>query len=136
MNIKEKHILIVDDQKLNQKILQSMLARLGILNVLTAENGKDALETLQNVGRVDLVLTDMSMPVMDGAELLREIRKSPQFADIPVYVITADVELQTDYREMGFDNALIKPMTFEKLKELLMKYDPQPPAPAEGGEKA
>lgn len=135
-NIKEKHILIVDDQKLNQKILQSMLARLGILNVLTAENGKDALETLQNVGRVDLVLTDMSMPVMDGAELLREIRKSPQFADIPVYVITADVELQTDYREMGFDNALIKPMTFEKLKELLMKYDSQPAAPAEGGEKA
>ena len=119
----EKHILIVDDQKLNLRILQTMLNRIGIQNVLTAVNGKDALETLQqNPDNVDLVLTDMSMPVMDGAELVREIRKMPHFADLPVYVITADVEMQGEYREAGFDDMLIKPITMDKLKELLSKY--------------
>ena len=124
-----KRILIVDDQRLNQRILQTMLARLGISHVLTAENGKAALETLQDPGNaVDIVLTDMSMPGMDGAELVREIRKLPQRAAIPVYVITADVEMQATYRELGFDGMLIKPVTLEQLKGLLAKYAPhQPP---------
>ena len=124
-----KRILIVDDQRLNQRILQTMLARLGISHVLTAENGKAALETLQDPGNaVDIVLTDMSMPGMDGAELVREIRKLPQRAAIPVYVITADVEMQGTYRELGFDGMLIKPVTLEQLKGLLAKYAPhQPP---------
>ena len=121
-SITEKYILIVDDQKLNLRILQTMLARLNIHKVLTAENGKDALETLHNSEHVDLVLTDMSMPVMDGAEMVREIRKSPQFAKLPVYVITADVEMQSEYKQAGFDDMLIKPITLEKLKELLVKY--------------
>lgn len=123
-SIKEKTILVVDDQKLNQRILQTMLSRLGIHKVLTAGNGKEALETLHDSGRVDIVLTDMSMPVMDGAELVREIRKLPRFADLPVYVITADVEVQGDYRQTGFDDMLIKPITLDKLKELLAKYAP------------
>ena len=122
--ITEKSILIVDDQKLNLRILQTMLSRLGIHKVLTAGNGKEALETLQNSAAVDLVLTDMSMPVMDGAGLVREIRKSPQLAAIPVYVITADVEMLGEYRQSGFDDMLIKPITLEKLKALLVKYAP------------
>ena len=74
--------------------------------------------------KADIVLTDMSMPVMDGAALVREIRKTPQFAQIPVYVITADVEMQSEFKRIGFDDMLIKPITFEKLKELLVKYAP------------
>ena len=128
-SITGKRILIVDDQKLNLKILQTMLSRLGFQNVLTAGNGKEALETLQNRGEVDIVLTDMSMPIMDGAELVREMRKSPELAKIPVDVITADVEMQSRYAQLGFDDMLIKPITLEKLKEFLMKYSPhRPPA--------
>ena len=134
--ILEKHILIVDDQKLNLRILQTMLARLGIHKVLTAENGKEALAALHNSGNVDIVLTDMSMPVMDGAELVREIRRSPQFAMLPVYVITADVEMQSEYRQAGFDDMLIKPITLEKLKELLVKYSPHPTPETAGDAKA
>ena len=112
-----------------------MLARLGIRNVLTAVNGKDALEVLkQNPDGVDLVLTDMSMPVMDGAALVREIRKSPQFAALPVYVITADVEMQSEYKQAGFDDMLIKPITLEKLKELLVKYSSHQPQNADAGD--
>ena len=123
-SILEKRILIVDDQRLNLRILQTMLIRIGFRKVLTAENGKEALEVLQKDGNVDIVLTDMSMPVMDGSELVREMRRQPPFAGIPVYVITADVEVQTDYREIGFDDMLIKPITLEKLKALLAKYAP------------
>ncbi|MBO4303191.1 MAG: response regulator [Lentisphaeria bacterium] len=119
-----KHILVVDDQKLNQKILQAMLTRLGFPNVLAAGNGREALEVLHDPGHVDIVLTDMSMPVMDGAELVAEIRKSPELAKIPVYVITADVEMQNEYIRNGFDDMLIKPITMDKLKELLGKYAP------------
>ena len=99
-----------------------MLLRIGIKNVLTAGNGKEALEVLQKTGSVDLVLTDMSMPVMDGAALVRELRQSASWASIPVYVITADVEMQAEYKEAGFDDMLIKPITLDKLKALLAKH--------------
>ena len=116
----------MDDQKLNLRILQTMLARLGIHKVLTAENGKEALETLRNAEKVDIVLTDMTMPVMDGAGLVREIRKQPPFEKLPVYVITADVEMQSEYKGIGFDDMLIKPITLEKLKALLAKCFQRP----------
>ena len=76
--------------------------------------------------KVDLVLTDMSMPVMNGAELAAEIRKMPRFAELPIYVITADVEMQNEYKQMGFNDMLIKPVTLDKLKELLAKFSSQP----------
>ncbi len=134
--LKEKCILAVDDQRLNLKILQTMLSRLGIHKVLTAESGKAALEILHHSGKVDMVLTDMTMPVMDGAGLLSEIRRSPRSAAIPVYVITADVELQGEYKQLGFDGLLIKPITLGKLKELLVKYAPHRLPDTTGGDSA
>ena len=124
-SIKEKDILIVDDQKLNRRILQTMLLRIGIRNVLAAENGREALDILNNAENVDLVLTDMSMPIMNGAELAGEIRKMPRFANLPIYVITADVEMQNEYKKQGFNDMLIKPVTLDKLKELLAKFSSQ-----------
>ncbi|MBP5410325.1 MAG: response regulator, partial [Lachnospiraceae bacterium] len=112
-----KCILIVDDQKLTLRILQTMLSRLGIRKVLTSVNGREALDVLRDAGDVEMVLTDMSMPVMDGEELVREIRKKPRFDAIPVYVITADVEMQSEYRKIGFDDMLIKPITLDKLRQ-------------------
>ena len=102
-----------------------MLLRIGIRNVLAAENGREALDILNNAENVDLVLTDMSMPVMNGAELAGEIRKMPKFANLPIYVITADVEMQTEYKKQGFNDMLIKPVTLDKLKELLAKFSSQ-----------
>ena len=64
----------------------------------------------------------MFMPVMDGEGLVNEIRKSPKLASIPVYAITADVEMQNQYKQKGFDSLLIKPITLEKLKNLLAHY--------------
>ena len=118
-SIQEKEILIVDDSPLNLSVLKAMLARLNIRKVVTANNGQEALEKLHSNKSVELVLTDMFMPVLDGEGLVREIRKLPEFAKLPVYAITADVEMQNTYKARGFDNVLLKPMTLEKLKELL-----------------
>ena len=120
----EKNILVVDDQKLNQSILRTMLSRLGFRNVLVAGNGAAALEIMKSAGNVDIVLTDMFMPVLDGEGLVREIRKTPELAKIPVYVITADVEMQGEYKAKGFDNMLLKPITIDKLQDLLAQYTP------------
>ena len=126
--ITEKRFLVVDDQKLNRRILQTMLSRLGINKVATAGDGKEALEVMRSSGDIDVVLTDMSMPVMDGAGLVREIRKSPDLAKLPVYVITADVEIQGGYRKFGFDDLLIKPITLEKLRDFLVRHYSEWPA--------
>ena len=126
--ITTKSFLVVDDQRLNQSILRSMLSRLGIHKVVTASNGQEALDLLNKADNVDIVLTDMFMPVMDGEGLVRQIRKTPKLERIPVYVITADVETKNVYQEMGFDNILIKPITLEKLREFLAQYKPHEPA--------
>ena len=118
-SIQEKQILIVNDSPLNLAVLKAMLGRLNIQNIVTASNGKEALEKLLENRNVEIVLTDMFMPVMDGEELVREIRKIPELEKLPVYAITADVEMQNTYMKKGFDNVLLKPITLEKLKVFL-----------------
>ena len=59
------------------------------------------------------------MPVMDGIELIKRIRGDERLAHLKVCSITADVEARTTYREQGFDALLLKPVTIEKLAELL-----------------
>lgn len=66
--------------------------------------------------RVDLVLTDMWMPKMNGEALVRAIRANPKLADMPVYAVTADIEIQKTYKSMGFTGIFIKPVTIEMLK--------------------
>ena len=69
----------------------------------------------------DMVLTDMWMPNMEGAELVRAIRDDADLAHLRVVVVTADVEVRKSAAEMGFDDILLKPVTGEKLRGLLAK---------------
>ena len=86
-----------------------------------AENGKKALEMLLDPEKAsfDLVLTDLWMPEMGGEELVAAIRSTPMLKDLPVYVITADVESQKNYAQAGFSGILLKPVTLERLKAFL-----------------
>ena len=61
----------------------------------------------------------MWMPVMDGSELIRRIRADGRLAHLKVCSITADVEARATYREQGFDFLILKPVTIEKLVEIL-----------------
>jgi len=66
-----------------------------------------------------VVLSDMWMPVMDGAELVKRIRADERLAKLKVCAVTADVEARATYRELGFDSLLLKPVTINKLAELI-----------------
>ena len=114
-------VLLVDDQKLNLTVLKAMIKRVGGFEVETAADGREALARLQDrsAPKGDAVLTDMWMPELDGEGLAKAIRADASLAGLPVHVITADVELQENYAEKGFDSIILKPVTVGTLGPLL-----------------
>ena len=116
-----RRIMIVDDQRMNLMVLKAMLTKLGDFDVVTAENGRKAFDALEAPGAqpFDMVLTDMWMPEIDGEGLVRAIRACEKLKSLPVYVITADVELQATFAEKGFDGIVYKPVNLESLRKLL-----------------
>ena len=115
-----KRVLIADDQKVNLIVLKTMLKKLGNFDIVMAKDGKEALDLLTAAETpFDLVLTDMWMPVMDGEGLVRAVRADAKLAKLTVHVVTADTEMPGKFKELGFDGMLMKPVTVEKLKELI-----------------
>ena len=98
-----------------------MFARLGVGEVVFADNGKEALEilTAHDAPRFDLVLTDAWMPEMTGMQLVEAIRGNPAVAKTRVYLFTADVEMKDTYAADGFDGIVLKPANLESLRALL-----------------
>ena len=80
-------ILIVDDNQVSHQILRVLLER-DNHEVASVFNGQEAIEKLDHTN-IDLVITDVNMPVMDGIELLKWIRKDQRFIETPVIVLTA-----------------------------------------------
>ena len=117
-----KRILVVDDMSVNRLVIQAMLKRLGITDITTAANGAEALKALNAApDAFDVVLTDMLMPVMDGKDLIREIRKNEHWKELPVYAVTADAEAQGTCEQLDFTGLLLKPITMDKLRKLLAR---------------
>lgn len=115
-----KRILIADDQKVNLMVLKTMLKKLGPFEVVMAKDGKEALSILTSSDTAfDCILTDMWMPEMDGAGLVRAIRANEKLAVIPVHVVTADTEMQGKFSQTGFDGILLKPVTVDKLRNII-----------------
>jgi len=113
-------LLLVDDNTLNLKVLEALCRRLGIRNIGTATSGREAL-TMMNDTRYDAVLTDVWMPNMSGPELATEIRRNPMWRDLPVYALTADVEMGKNEDPTPFTGILLKPLRTENISELLLK---------------
>ena len=116
-----RRVLVVDDSPVNRAVLKAMLGKMGITDIELVEDGKMALDRLERDPAFDLVLSDMWMPVMDGAELVKSIRADERLKHLKVCTITADVEARMNCRELGFDEILLKPVTIEKLTELIGK---------------
>ena len=116
----DKRVMIVDDMSVNRLVIQAMLKRMGITNITTATNGVEALKALDDApDAFDVILTDMLMPVMDGKDLIREIRKHERWKELHVYAVTADAEAQHTCEQLGFTGFLMKPITMDKLRKLL-----------------
>lgn len=84
-------ILVVDDSEVMRSIIRRVLkmAGLDIGNIFEAGNGAEALKIMERKW-VDVVLTDINMPVMSGADLIRHMKKAENLADIPVIVISTE----------------------------------------------
>ncbi|RMG00377.1 MAG: response regulator [Nitrospirae bacterium] len=118
-------ILIVDDDGITRKLLGLYLKGKGY-EVSYAENGLDALEKL-GLEEINLVLTDLNMPYMDGIELIRNMKQEPSYAGIPVMMVTTedDDEERSKAAQAGADAYLVKPVTADDInrtvRELLKK---------------
>ncbi len=114
-----RRVLLVEDHEVNRMLISMQLGQLGV-RVLSAANGRLALEILQSES-VDLVLTDLQMPVMDGAELCRQLHADERWQHLPVYVITADLSEPAAQRlaECGCQGHLDKPVLLRDLAVLL-----------------
>ena len=113
-------ILIVDDVPLNLHVAKALFNRIGFDDVFTAESGRAALELLGKQP-IDLILSDMWMPGMSGAEFSAEVKKDPRFAHIPIVAQTADVETNGNFDMSHFDAVIQKPLTKEKLSGIVKR---------------
>ena len=123
---KGQHILLVEDNKLNQEIAASILKMAGF-NVDLAEDGTVAVDKVQNSapGTYDVVLMDIQMPRMNGYEATKAIRalENKQKADIPIIAVTADAfeEDRQKALDAGMNGHVTKPIEIPKLLETLAK---------------
>ena len=103
-------ILCIDDEPEILKFLEAVLVPKGY-EVIKAENGEEALEKLKEE-RVDLVISDVRMPKMDGFELCRRIKGDERYRDIPVIIITGLTETKDRIKgiEAGAEDFISKPI--------------------------
>lgn len=110
-------ILVVDDCQTTRKLLTLYLKVKGF-EVVSAENGLDAIEKLAS-HEVNLILSDLNMPFMDGIELIKTLKADPNMSHIPVLMVTteADPEEKQKAMEAGASEYLVKPVTAEMVTQ-------------------
>lgn len=110
----ERTMLVVDDQEVNRGLLKCIFEQQ--YRILEAENGADAFEVLnRESGKVDIILLDLAMPVMDGMEFLKRKQQDAVLAGIPVIIITADDTTghQIQMLQLGAEDYIVKPFVPE-----------------------
>jgi two-component system chemotaxis response regulator CheY len=116
-------ILIVDDSAAMRSLLVSTLETLGPLNIVQAPNGFEALRMLPRE-HIDLVLTDINMPDINGLELLSFIRNNPIYKNVPVVVISTEGSRKDIDKglALGANEYLVKPFNPEQLLEIVKRF--------------
>ncbi len=117
---KQKNILIVDDLKANRWLLVDLLEPLGF-KVLTAENGEAMFDLLQTLEKPDLICLDLFMPNKTGFTSVKQLRKIPNFKNIPIIVISATSITEEMRQYLQCDAFLSKPLDEVKLLNLLQE---------------
>ncbi|MEA2048084.1 MAG: response regulator [Campylobacterota bacterium] len=119
-------ILLAEDNMINQTVILGLLEDTGI-EVIIANNGKEALEKLMKHKYIEMVFMDINMPIMDGYEATLELRQNRKYDDTPVIALTANA-MQKDIdkaKEVGMEEHLGKPIDVQSFYALLLKYIPK-----------
>jgi CheY-like chemotaxis protein len=118
-------ILITDDIFTNRLLLSEIVEDLGHEHI-EAENGKIAIESLMTNDDINLILMDIEMPVMNGIEATRHIRRmmEPPKNNIPIVALTAHNPkiFFNNYKDVGFDQLLTKPYSVQKIMNMLEAF--------------
>jgi signal transduction histidine kinase/CheY-like chemotaxis protein/HPt (histidine-containing phosphotransfer) domain-containing protein len=122
VDLSGRHILIVDDNKLNQQIAQELLHEKGIITEV-ANDGLEAIE-LVSCNHFDVVLMDVQMPILDGLEATRLIRISKPSSELPIIAMTANATKRERERclSSGMDDFIAKPIQPKKINNLLAQW--------------
>jgi CheY-like chemotaxis protein len=117
-------VLVVEDDRVNQKVLQMMLTKLGILSEVVGDGEHAVQSVLAEAGRWDLVLMDLQMPGMDGLEATRRIREHPTGKTVPIIAITANAmpEDRAACDAAGMNGFVAKPVRRKELRQVLERW--------------
>jgi len=109
-------ILVVDDSATVRKFASISLTMQGF-QIVTADDGMDALEKLP-MQNIDLVITDLNMPNMDGFEFIKSLRENPQYNELPIIILSSlsDEVNKARGRELGVHAYLVKPFSLERIQ--------------------
>jgi two-component system chemotaxis response regulator CheY len=117
----EKNILIVDDSESIRLVVSMGLKEAGY-NVVAGINGADGLRLL-NENKVDLIISDLNMPVMDGITFLKEVRKQDKYKFLPLLILTTESQesKKLEAKQAGATGWIIKPFVKDKLLAVVKK---------------
>lgn len=121
--ISKKTILIADDSSTMRSMLVSTIETLGDFRIVEAASGFEALRLLPREN-VDLILTDINMPDINGLELISYLRNNANYQSIPVFIISTEGS-QKDIdkgKQLGANEYLIKPIDHSRLQALITSY--------------
>jgi CheY-like chemotaxis protein len=119
-------VLVVDDHPVNRRVIGLFLQPFDC-DLVEAANGREALDALEH-SSFDLVLMDVNMPVMDGLEATRRLRRDPRWARLPVIALTADVmraQIQTCIAA-GMDAHVAKPIDLREMLSTMVRVLAKP----------
>jgi len=114
-------ILAVDDEPFNLDLIEAAFMDYEHVNITNAIDGKTALEQL-SLKEFDVVLLDISMPSMDGLEVLVNIRNNPKLQQLPVLMVTANAEKESEALGLGASDFISKPYDIEVLCARTLNY--------------
>jgi len=119
-----RKVLIVDDSVTMRQMVSFTLER-GGYEVVEAEHGKDALDKLASRA-VDMIITDLNMPVMDGISLIQKVRKMPAMKNKPILMLTTEglAAKKEQGKAAGATGWIVKPVDPEKLLRTIAKVLP------------
>lgn len=118
-------VLIVDDFSTMRRIVRNILRQIGLNNVVEADDGTTAWDIL-NREKIDFVVSDWNMPKMTGIELLRKVRGSEEFAELPFLMVTAEAQQENiiEAVQAKVSNYIVKPFTADTLQQKIDKIFP------------
>ena len=125
-NVMSKRILTIDDSKTMRDMLMLTLAEAGF-DVIQAVDGQDGLDVLgKETAPIDVIITDINMPRMDGYEVIRNLRRDPAHKSTPILVLTteSDTDKKNLARDAGATGWMVKPFDPERLVATVRKVAP------------